>query len=412
MLSKRIKLFFVGMVVVLLMTAMAPVALAGQSYAQVVEDVDNYLQQAHSAYRQGNVAEAKSLVDEAYFGPYESGQMEKAVRLNISAKRNAEVESAFRKIKQEMTKGTSSSEIKQAMDKLVAGLREDAKNLDGNSSGAGVFISSFLIILREGFEAILIIGAIIAYLVKSGYKSKVKVIYQSTLVAILASLITAWILQAVLSIRGSSREVLEGVTMLIAVAVLFSVSYWLISKSEAKRWQNYIEGKVQGSLSRGNRMALWFAVFLAVYREGAETVLFYQAMMTGTTDLTMIIAGILAGTAALVVIFLIIRYGSIKLPMKPFFLGTSILLYYLAFVFVGQGVAELQAAGLISATQVNIPTIAWLGILPTWETLSPQLLLLLAAVFSFVHHNIKGKGNDKRTLQSSHCILLKNFKIK
>lgn len=383
---KKLAVVLLGLIIILGLT---PAAMAGQSFRGVVVEIDKHLQDAYTTYKQGDVAGAKNLVDEAYFGPYESGQMEKAVRLNISAKRNAEVESAFKQLKKDMVKGVPASQIKQQIEQLVSGLQADAKTLDGDLSGSSTgfraFLASFLIIVREGFEAILVIGAIIAYLVKSGYQEKVKIIYQSTAAALVASLLTAWVLTKVFSISGASREVLEGATMLLAVVVLFSVSYWLVSKSEAQRWQNYIKDKVQGSLNKSSTFTLWSAAFLAVYREGAETVLFYQAMMSGTTDLSMVLAGLGVGILALVLIFAIIRYGSVKLPMKPFFLGTSFLLYYLAFVFAGQGVGELQTAGVISSTSVNIPTVAWLGIYPTWETLAPQLLLLAIAVIGFVY---------------------------
>ncbi len=378
-----------------LILSLAPAAMAAKSFGGVVEEINQHLQNAYTTYKQGDVAGAKNLVDEAYFGPYESGQMEKAVRLNISAKRNAEVELAFRQLKKDMAKGVPASEIKQQFEQLVSGLQVDAKTLDGDmgesSTGFGAFFASFLIIVREGFEAILVIGAIIAYLVKAGYREKVKVIYQSSAVALVASLLTAWVLTKVFSISGASREVLEGATMLLAVVVLFSVSYWLVSKSEAERWQNYIKDKVEGSLSKGSTFALWSAAFLAVYREGAETVLFYQAMMSGSTDLRMVWAGLVVGILALGLIFAIIRYGSVKIPMKPFFLGTSFLLYYLAFVFAGQGVGELQVAGVISSTSVNIPTVAWLGIYPTWETLAPQLVLLVIAIAGFAYQTKRGK---------------------
>ena len=378
------KKLVVALLGLMLILGLGPAAMAaGQSFSGVVEEIDKHLQDAYTTYKQSDVAGAKNLVDEAYFGPYESGQMEKAVRLNISAKRNAEVETAFKQLKKDMVKGVPASQIKQQVEQLVSGLQVDAKTLDGDlsesSTGFGAFLASFLIIVREGFEAILVIGAIIAYLDKSGYKEKVKVIYQSSAAALVASLLTAWVLTKVFSISGASREVLEGATMLLAVVVLFSVSYWLVSKSEAQRWQNYINDKVQGSLNKGSTFTLWSAAFLAVYREGAETVLFYQAMMSGTSDLSMVLAGFAVGILALGLIFAIIRYGSVKLPMKPFFLGTSFLLYYLAFVFAGQGVGELQTAGVISSTNVNIPTVAWLGIYPTWETLTPQLLLLASA---------------------------------
>jgi high-affinity iron transporter len=387
MIRKYKRIFAITAMVLLLILSVVPIAQAAQSFAAVVKQIDTHLNDSITTYKQGNVDEAKKLVDEAYFGPYESGQMEKAVRLNISAKRNSEVEIAFRQLKKDMTKGAAPEQIQQDIDELVTGLRADAKSLDGEGSGTGLgaFFSSFMIIVREGFEAILVIGAIIAYLVKSGHKEKVKIIYQSTGAALLASLLTAWAMTSLFKVSGASRELLEGVTMLIAVAVLFSVSYWLVSKSESRRWKDYIEGQIQGSINKGNAMTLWFAAFLAVYREGAETVLFYQALMSGSTEFGMILGGIVAGLVALVLIYLTMRFVSVKIPMKPFFLGTSFLLYYLAFTFAGQGVGELQAAGVVSATAIEIPTVTWLGIYPTLESLAPQVLLLILAAIAFVY---------------------------
>jgi high-affinity iron transporter len=393
MIRKYKRIFAITAMVLLLILSVVPIAQAAQSFSAVVKQIDTHFKDSLTTYKQGNVDEAKKLVDEAYFGPYESGQMEKAVRLNISAKRNSEVEGAFRQLKKDMTKGVGPEQIKKDMDELVIGLRADAKTLDGEGSGTGLgaFFSSFMIIVREGFEAILVIGAIVAYLVKSGHKEKVKIIYQSSGAAIIASLLTAWAMTSLFKVSGASREILEGGTMLVAVAVLFSVSYWLVSKSESRRWKEYIEGKVHGSLNKGNAMTLWFAAFLAVYREGAETVLFYQALMSGSTELGMIIGGIVAGLVALIVIYVTIRFASVKIPMKPFFLGTSFLLYYLAFTFAGQGVGELQAAGVVGATAIDIPTVTWLGIYPTLESLAPQALLLVMAAIAFVYQQRQGK---------------------
>lgn len=362
-------------------------AFAGyKSYQEVVADVDVTLQKAITAYEDGDAAKGKKLVEEAYFGPYEGGQMEKAVRLNISAAQNAKIEGMFREIKLQIKSGAPTSEIKADVNELITTLKQDAATLDGEKEGTtGMFVSSFLIILREGFEAILVLGAIIAYLVKSGNKEQVKIIYQSALVALGASALTAVAIKKLFEVSGASQEILEGFTMLVAVLVLFSVSFWLFSKAEAKKWKNYIEGKIKDSLSTGNTLALWFASFLAVYREGAETVLFYQALITGSPDqLGAISGGLIVGCLALVVIFLIVRYGSVKLPLKPFFLATGVLLYYLAFVFAGQGIAELQAGGLVSATTLNVPTVGFLGIIPTVETTSLQVVLILAVVAGLV----------------------------
>jgi high-affinity iron transporter len=379
----------------------SPILASQRTWNDVVNNVEKELTKATEAYRKGNVAKAKEFVNEAYFGPYEQGQMEKAVRLNVSAQANAQVEAKFRDIKKSMTAGKDIRDIEEKSRDLMSQLRVLANQLDGtNTTGFGVFMSSFMIIVREGFEAILILGAIIAYLFKSGNRDKVRVIYQGGVVAVLASLVTAVAIKVLFNVSGASQEILEGVTMLIAVGVLFSVSFWLISKVEAKKWQNYIEGKVKQSLGRGSVLALWFTVFLAVYREGAETVLFYMAMFSGAEQAQagMIITGMLAGTAALIAIFAVVRYGSVKIPIKPFFIGTSSLMYYLAFVFAGQGINELQAGGAVGITTVSVPTIGFLGIYPTLQSIALQGVLILAAVAGLVYQKVIKPKTLKVTL--------------
>ncbi|WP_342422616.1 FTR1 family protein [Paenibacillus sp. FSL E2-0178] len=373
---------------------------ADGNWRKVVEQIDDTLQQALKTYVSGDVAEAKNQVNNAYYGPYEAGQMEKAVKYNISSKRNALIEEEFRQIRKSMTAGATKAQVNQQMSELVDMLQEDAATLSkSDSTPWGIFLSSLVIILREGIEAILVIAAIIAYLLKSGNKDKVKIIYQSTLVALGASVLTAIGLKYLFNISGASQENLEGITMLLAVAVLFSMSFWLIGKADAKRWKNYIEGKIQTSITTGNTVTLWLAAFLAVYREGAETVLFYQALVTGQDreGISMIGLGILVGALALVVIFLVIRLGSLRIPLKPFFIGTSILMYYLAFVFAGEAITELQAGAMISASSVSgFPIISFFGIYPTVESLTAQGLLLLATAIGLIWYLISSrKGTVK-----------------
>lgn len=392
-----------GLVVVLLLVWIIPghAHAADSNWRKVVDKIDNTLQQALETYDKGDVAEAKTQVNNAYYGPYESGQMEKAVKYNISSKRNAIIEEEFRLIRKSMTAGAPKAEVKQQMSKLVDMLQEDAATLSkSDSSPLGIFLSSLVIILREGIEAILVIAAIIAYLIKSGNQDKVKIIYQSTLVALGASVLTAIGLKYLFNISGASQENLEGITMLLAVTVLFSMSFWLIGKADAKRWKNYIEGKIQTSITTGNTLTLWLAAFLAVYREGAETVLFYQALVTGQekVGVSMIGLGILVGALALVVIFMIIRYGSLRIPLKPFFIGTSILMYYLAFVFAGEAIMELQAGYMVSATTIpGFPIISFFGIYPTVESLIAQGLLLLATVIGLVWYALTSRKGAGKT---------------
>lgn len=265
----------------------------------------------------------------------------------------------------------------------------------------GIFFNSFLIILREGFEAILIISALVAYLKRSGNADKVKTVYKGGLWALLASLVTAVLLQRVFSVSGTGKEAVEGITMLLATAVLFYVSYWLITKSEVTRWQSYIKSKVERSIGKGSVLALGFASFIAVYREGAETALFYLAIYsTSGGNLGPIVAGVLAGSFVLVIIFLLFRYASVRIPIGPFFAATSTLLYYLAFVFAGKGIHELQEAGWISETSLYIvPRVDFLGLYPTIEGLTLQALLIGAMVVAVIYGMLVKPYKEKLAIE-------------
>jgi high-affinity iron transporter len=252
----------------------------------------------------------------------------------------------------------------------------------------GVFLGSLLIIVREGFEAIIIVGAIIAYLLKSGNKKSTAPVYWGSLIALALSVVMAWILNALTSTAsGRNQEIIEGATMLLAVAVLFYVSNWMVSKAEAEAWTGYIEGKVKASITKGSMFSLAFAAFLAVFREGAETILFYQALLAGNQNyINMIWVGLGVGIVLLVIIYILIRFLSIKLPLKPFFLGTSILLFAMSVAFTGSGIKELQEGNVIPVTMLpfNFITVDILGIYPTLETLIPQILLLGITIATFV----------------------------
>ena len=257
-------------------------------------------------------------------------------------------------------------------------------NLTQRPSGSWeAFLQSLLIIVREGFEAILVVGAVVAFLIKMGHRERLRSIWVGILLGLLASFATAIILQTVLSAIPASREIVEGVTMLVAVAVLFSVSYWLISRVEAVKWQQFIKVKVSDALEHGGGKALALVSFLAVYREGAETALFYQALFNEGPNVGLpLTLGILAGFAILAVIFtLFYRYG-VRIPMRPFFTVTSVLLYYMAFVFIGKGIRELQEGNVVPISLVHGgPHVDAMGIYPSVETLTAQGILVALFIF-------------------------------
>jgi high-affinity iron transporter len=297
------------------------------------------------------------------------------------------VEYQFSAAKKAINRG-SDGEVKESLDALALYIKEDAAQLDSKvESALGVFLGSLLIILREGFEAIIIVGAIVAYLVKSGNKKSVVPVYWGSLVALGFSVVMAWIFNILTgTASGRNQEIIEGLTMLLAVGVLFYVSNWMVSKAEAEAWAGYIEGKVRSSITRGSMFSLAFAAFLAVFREGAETILFYQALLAGNQNYTnMIWLGFGIGAAALVVVYILIRLLSLRLPLKPFFLGTSILLFVMSVSFTGSGIKELQEGYVVPVTMLPFSfTVDILGIYPTLQTLIPQAVLLILTVTTFV----------------------------
>lgn len=387
------KLLVVLLLPVVFALAWQNTGLAAGVWGKVVDRIDKTLTQSLDIYKKGDIEKAKEMVNEAYYGIFEKDGMEIAVKSKISGKRVGIEEYKFVVIKKLMTQKAPEAQIKKEMNALVTMLREDVVQMGGESESnpTGTLLAAFLILVREGFEAILVIGAIAAYLIKSGHAQKTRVVYYSSAAAVLASILTAVLLQKVFDIGGANQEILEGATMLLATVVLVSVSHWMIGKVEAKAWQNYIEGKVQDAVSGGSMLSLGAAAFLAVYREGAETVLFYQALFSDAGDQAeMIWGGFGLGCLALVAIFLLVRYGSMKIPLKPFFLGTSILMYIMAISFAGGGVKELQEGGVIGVTIIpGMDSIDILGIYPSWETLAPQIALVLLGVAGAIYQRRK-----------------------
>ncbi|MFQ5594786.1 MAG: FTR1 family protein [Anaerolineae bacterium] len=238
------------------------------------------------------------------------------------------------------------------------------------------------IILREGLEALLVIVALLAFLDRSGNSDKRRWIWMGALVGVLVSFITAFALQALFSraSAGQNREVIEGVTGLIAAGLLFYVSYWLHSKSSLRAWQAYIDARTTKALARGSMVSLALLSFLAVFREGAETTVFYLGMASSIAlkDLAL---GLGMGTAVLVVMAILMLKAGLTLPMRPFFWVASLLVYYLGFKFVGTGIHALQVGGVLPASPVAfVRAIPFIGLYPTWEVVAPQVLLLLVAL--------------------------------
>ena len=299
----------------------------------------------------------------------------------------AELEAAFATLRTRAAGGATPAELDALRRQLTTGLERAERVLGEQDSPLNLFLQSFIIMLREGLEAILIVGALMTFLVKMGASHRRRDIHVGVGAAIGASLLTAVALETVFVLSPAHREALEGMTMVVATAVLFYVSYWLLSKMEVVKWNHFVKSKVQDALNSGSALALASAAFLAVYREGFETVLFYKALfVAGSTGGAMpVVAGIVAGSVILVGVYVAINRFGVRLPLKPFFGVTSAFLYYMAFVFAGKGIAELQEGGLIGTTVLSwAPRMPALGIYPTAESLGAQGLLVVLALVALL----------------------------
>ncbi|WP_281772654.1 FTR1 family iron permease [Haemophilus parahaemolyticus] len=359
---------------------------ADQDWAKISTDINQRIQQAIVLYQQGDAKKAMLSVQDTYFDVFENSGMENKIGSRDSNFK-AELEGYFTRLVSLMKAGQGDKLQDQAVG-LSQNLAKAVEMLQGGEqSDWSMFLYSLLIILREGLEALLIVAAIVAYMVKNNHHDKLPIIRQSVYVALVASVVTAFIFQLIFENSGQNRELLEGFTMIIAVFMLFSMSYWLLSKVEAQNWKRYLEGKLSTALTAGSLFGLWLTSFLAVYREGAETVLFYYALIgdaKSAVSLAYLFAGFVSGAILLAICYFIMRYSVVKLPLKPFFMFTGSFMYVMAFVFAGKSVLELIEGKLFEPTLVaGVPEISWLGVYPYVETLVPQAILILAAIFAF-----------------------------
>ena len=337
----------------------------------VVASVREELDRALRLYETGDASAARRAALDAYL-TFEGIERELAAR---APELNRGLEAAFADYRAALDRpGDEAAAMRATLDERLDAV---VTQLAVQPTIWSDFLASLVIILREGVEAILIIGALLAFLSRSGNREHRTSVYWGTGVALLASLLTALAVEVLFDVAPASQEALEGVTMLLAVVVLFSVSYWLVSKIEHKRWEAYIRGKVKMAISRGSSLALASVAFLAVYREGFETVLFYKALFGAAPTAGGVLAGFGVGVLALIALCLAIYRFGFRIPLRPFFAATSAVLYYMAFVFAGKGVRELQEAGIVGATPVpGAARIELLGIYPTVETLAVQAILL------------------------------------
>ncbi|WP_449236813.1 FTR1 family iron permease [Bifidobacterium angulatum] len=377
-----------------------------RTWGEVAGEMNVILDKAYKAAISGKGAEGSSLVNNAYYQYYEKLGFEKNVMNVISGDRVSQVEYQFKMTRKAMRDGGSQKQIKKLVDDLKSWLVEDAATLDGgaagNTNGLTTLIASsagqaFLILIREGLEALLVVAAVIAYLIKSGNKRFAKWIYLGVLAGLAGSGLIAVLFTFLFGGSGPIQEISEGVCALIAMLMLLWTSNWMLNKSSVEAWNRYIRTKTETAVTSAQRKAdagesvgfgmivsLAMLSFLAVFREGAETVIFYESIYSMSQDAHGMWIGGIAAAVVLLVIFLILRFTSVKIPIGPFFLVTSILMAVLVIIFAGGGIHALIEGDLIDGHYLSsVPTNDWIGLYPYVECLAAQAIAAIAVIVLF-----------------------------
>jgi high-affinity iron transporter len=334
-----------------------------------IDRTRSMVRKAVAAAAAGRAGEADRMVLDAYLEGFEP--LEPRLRAR-DADGTLAVEVAFR-------------DLRAAIKRADAGdVRSSASRLEGHLArvaGEGrrpavPFIAAFVIYFREGVEAALLVGALLAGARRLGRADAARFIHAGWMAAIPAGVLTWWVTSRVIAIRSDQRELVEAVVALLAAAVLFSVSFWMISQAESRHWMAYLKRRLEGLKGR-NVLLLSGLSFLAVYREAAETVLFTQALILESEAHRLEVwLGAAVGLAAVGAVALGMERAVERLPLGPFFAVSGLLLCALAISFAGAGMYELVAAGYLPPRPVPFPEVPWMGIHPDLSVLLVQLAIV------------------------------------
>jgi len=333
-----------------------------------------------TAYKNNDEKKAYQYAVEAYLEGFELVEQninafDKSLRLEIEVS----MTELRNKIRAGETVDVIENEITLINEKLdIADALLSSKSL----SGGAAFVSAFFILLREGLEALLIVAALAAFLVKTKRRDGLLYIHIGWIGALVLGVATWWASVSLIDISGASREITEGVAAIVAAVVLLYVGFWMHDKTSAAKWKKFIDDSMHKALTSGTLWTLAGLSFVAVYREAFETILFYQALWAQTDEAgkNMGLSGFVTAVALLAVLgWLIMRY-SVRLPLRQFFSITGGLMFVLAVIFAGKGISALQEAGIIMTTSVKFIRIDILGVYPNLQGLLVQSGLILIAI--------------------------------
>jgi high-affinity iron transporter len=347
------------------------------------------------AYRRGDQTAAHQLAVTSYLEGFE------LVEAPLSAVDNGlkgRVEAEMLRYRTLIQSRAPQGEVDGQARTILASLDSARQRLDAaRLSPATTFTSALVILLREGLEAVLVLAALVAVLIKSGQRAALRQVHAGWIVALVLGGVTWLAASYLVTVSGASREVTEGVTALVAAVMLLYVGFWMHRHAHAERWKAFLETRVQSALSGRTRWALALVSFVAVYREAFETVLFYQALWieAGPSGHLAVGAGFAAGMVGLVLLAWLILKMGLRLPLGVFFGVGAGLMALLAVVLAGKGIAALQQAGTLPIEPLSrLPAIPSLGVYPTWQGVLTQLVLvvLILGAITYMRRSARHAG--------------------
>lgn len=361
-----------------------PDVLAPKGSAAIARSA-SLLRESLLAYSRGQAREAQELAASSYLDGFELAE---ASLDAVDRGLRGEVEAQMTRYRGLLRAGAPLPEVKAQAEK-IEGLLDQARGLLDTTrlSASATFVSAFVILLREGLEAILVVAALYALLVRAGRRDALAYLHAGWIVALVAGALTWLVASYAVAMSGATREVTEGVSALVAAAILLYVGFWMHGKSQARQWQAYLDRRLAGALAGRTRWALASVSFLAVYREAFETVLFYEALavQAGPGGGLPLLGGLAAAAAALFVLGGLIVRGSVRLPFGLFFGASAALLALLSVVLAGKGIAALQAAGWIAVHEVRFPSLPVIGLYANLQSLLLQAALVVVIVAGFAY---------------------------
>ena len=348
-----------------------------------IDYIRNSLLDVVAFYEAGDYQSAYITARTAYLDSYEF--VEIPLR-EIAPDFTLEVEYQFAELRNMIKNRDDPAKVKEVVIAINRNLDESERLVSGTGTLAPsiAFISSFAIIFREGLESVLILGAILTYLEASRNNRLKKYVYYGVAAAVGATAVTWVIASYIIEISGANRELVEAIAALSATAVLFYVSFWVLNKIEHKKWMEFVKAKVWQATTTGSVMVFVMLAFFTVYREGFETVLFYQAMSNFAKYMEVYVGlGFVLGMASLFVIYYIMRKLGKRLPLRALFGLTMGVGAYLSIAFLGNAIRELQILDILPYTsmlgvvpRLDITLSTMTGIYPTLETVIGQIVLL------------------------------------